>query len=206
MALDLKSTAARKNPWGAFEAYRRAVPEPQPGVKLVCKLTGFRQEPELFAALRQSVEARDDIVLIAEDLAAEDMTRLIASADILLSLHRAEGFGLLPAEAMWLGKCVVATGWSGNMDFMDEASSVLVPWRLIPVDDPQQQYAGGCWADPDLDYAATKLRDLIAEPENRAAIGLRAQAHAEAVFDRRGWLAHVLGLLGRSGPDAGLEM
>jgi glycosyltransferase involved in cell wall biosynthesis len=199
MALDLKSTAARKNPWGGFEAYRRAVPKPRPGVKLVCKLTGFRQEPELFATLQRGAEARDDIVLIAEDLAAEDMTRLIASADILLSLHRAEGFGLLPAEAMWLGKCVVATGWSGNMDFMDEASSVVVPWRPIPVDDPQQQYAGGCWADPDLDYAAARLHDLIADPENRAALGRRAQARAEAVFDRTAWLSHVLGLLGQPG-------
>jgi glycosyltransferase involved in cell wall biosynthesis len=201
MALDLKSTAARKNPWGALEAYRRATPEPRPGVKLVCKLTGFRQEPELFAALRQGVEGRDDIVLIAEDLTAEDMVQLIASADILLSLHRAEGFGLLPAEAMWLGKCVVATGWSGNMDFMDEGSSVLVPWRLIAVDDPQQQYAGGCWADPDLDHAAARLRDLIDAPEERAALGLRARARAEAVFDRRIWLSHVLGMLGRPEAD-----
>lgn len=201
MALDLKSTAARKNPWGGFEAYRRAVPTPQPGVKLVCKLTGFRQEPGLFAALQQSVEARDDIVLIAEDLTTEDMTRLIASTDILLSLHRAEGFGLLPAEAMWLGKCVVATGWSGNMDFMDEASSVLVPWRPIPVDDPQQQYVGGYWADPDLDHAAARLRELIADPAARVALGLQAQARAELIFDRQVWLSNVLGMLGHAKSD-----
>ncbi|MGC1302308.1 MAG: glycosyltransferase family 4 protein, partial [Caulobacteraceae bacterium] len=169
MALDLKSTAARKNPRGGLDAFRRAVPEPRPDVRLICKLSGAQQEPALFAALTRETEAREDIILISESLTADDMIRLIASADILLSLHRAEGFGLLPAEAMWLGKCVVATGWSGNMDFMDEASSVLVPWRPLPVDDPQTLYAGGWWADPDIDAAADSLRNLIADPAARAA-------------------------------------
>jgi glycosyltransferase involved in cell wall biosynthesis len=200
MALDLKSTAARKNPWGGLEAYRRAMPEPSADVRLVCKLSGARQEPTLFAALKQEAETRSDIVLLSEDLSGEDMTRLIASADILLSLHRAEGFGLLPAEAMWLGKCVVATAWSGNMDFMDEASSVLVGWRPIPVEDPQALYSGGWWADPDLDAAATALRALIADPGARAALGARAQARAEEVFDRRKWLSHVSGMLGQPRP------
>ena len=197
VALDLKSTAARKNPWGALEAYRRAVPEPRSDARLVCKLTGVRQEPELFEALRQEANARQDIILISQDLSSEDMTRLIASADILLSLHRAEGFGLLPAEAMWLGKCVVATAWSGNMDFMDESSSVLVPWRPIPVDDPQQLYTGGWWADPDIDVAAASLRALIADPQARISLGAGAKARAEAVFDRKAWLSHVLGMLGQ---------
>jgi len=204
MALDLKSTAARKNPWGGLEAFRRAMPEPRAGVRLVCKLSGARQEPALFDALKQEAETRSDIVLLSEDLSTEDMTRLIASADILLSLHRAEGFGLLPAEAMWLGKCVVATAWSGNMDFMNEASSVLVGWRPIPVEDPQALYAGGWWADPDLDAAAAALRTLIADPSARSALGARARARAEEVFDRRKWLSHVSSMLGQPRPpDSG---
>ena len=50
-------------------------------------------------------------------LAPEDRHALTACADIVLSLHRGEGFGLVMAEAMLLGKPVVATGWSGNTDY-----------------------------------------------------------------------------------------
>src|SRR5665811_1018703 len=82
------------------------------------------------------------------------------------SLHRSEGLGLTMAEAMAWGKPVIATGYSGNLDFMTEENSFLVPWTpaQIPVDaDPYP--AGGTWADPDLDAAARLMRSVVAEPE-----------------------------------------
>ena len=68
-----------------------------------------------------------------------DMSGLMAAADIVLSLHRSEGFGLVPAEAMQLGKPVVATGWSGNMDFMNARNSAPVSYSLVPVQDPRRR-------------------------------------------------------------------
>jgi len=68
------------------------------------------------------------------------MAGLVASADVVLSLHRAEGFGLLLAEAMLHEVPVVATNWSGNVDFMSAEDSGLVGYRLVPPNDPQGTY------------------------------------------------------------------
>ena len=98
---------------------------------------------------------------------------LIAAADIVLSLHRSEGFGLIPATGMLLGRPVVATGWSGNMGFMTAESSVLVDYKLIPAVDPRGVYrvADGMWAEPDLDSAVAGLRALAESAAMRARIG-----------------------------------
>ena len=131
------------------------------------------------------------------------MLSLVASADIVLSLHRAEGFGLLLAEAMWLSKAVVATGWSGAMDFMDETSAALVDWTLTPARDPQGMYdSGALWADPDIVDAARQLSRLIADPLARTRLGAAARLRAERSFDRYGWLPTLReALAGASDPD-----
>ncbi len=188
-AFDLKSTAARKNPGGALQAYLAAVPKPGPSACLVCKVVGAEASPEIFAELQAQIATRPDLILIREELSGQDMLRLIASADIVLSLHRAEGFGLLLAEAMWLSKPVVATGWSGAMDFMDETSAALVKWTLSPARDPQGMYdTGALWAEPDIADAARKLSRLIADPLARAQLGAAARARAETCFSRGTWL------------------
>ena len=195
-ALDLKSTSARKNPHGAIAAYRRAVPEPDGRSLLVCKLSGGGQAPERLAEIQAAIAGRPDIRLMQEVLSEADMTRLIASVDIVLSLHRAEGFGLLAAEALWLGKPVVATAWSGVMDFLDADSTALVPWTRSPVQDVQAMYAGGWWAEPDLVAAADHIRHLIDDPGARARLGERAAAKAARVFDAGEWIETVRALLG----------
>ncbi len=199
-ALDLKSTSARKNPLGAIAAYRRAVPVPDGSSLLVCKLSGGADAPERLAEVQAAIEDRCDIRLFQQVLSEPDMTRLIASADVVLSLHRAEGFGLLPAEALWLGKPVVATAWSGVMDFLDTGSAGLVPWTRSPVQDVQAMYAGGWWAEPDLDAAADQLRRLIADPLAREGLGARARTRAAEVFDAAAWIGSVRPLLGLPAP------
>ena len=201
-ALDLKSTSARKNPHGAIAAYRRAVPEPDGRSLLVCKLSGGCHAPQRLAEIQAAAAGRPDIRLMQEVLSEADMTRLIASVDIVLSLHRAEGFGLLAAEALWLGKPVVATAWSGVMDFLDADSTALVPWTRSPVQDVQAMYAGGWWAEPDLVAAADLIRHLIDDPGARARLGARAAAKAARVFDAGEWMETVSGLLGVGTPDA----
>ena len=174
-AFDFRSSIARKNPLGALEAFRRArALTPTPAV-LVFKTVGSEAAPEALASLRQAIGDADDVRLLVEPMSPGDKDRLVASCDILLSLHRAEGFGLFPAEAMAAGKAVVATGWSGNLDFMDEHSAVLAPFRLVAVEDAQGVYAGGQWADPDLDFAARALARLIDDPIERRALGERAR-------------------------------
>ena len=124
------------------------------------------------------------------------MRTLMASVDVVISLHRSEGFGLFLAEAMCLGKPVVATGWSGNMDFMDEKSAGLVRYCLVRGGVEAGPYAGGQWAEPDVDHAAQLIGRLIREPEHRAAMGRAALAKAEACFSQARWMAGVRGSLG----------
>ena len=104
------------------------------------------------------------------------MAGLMAAADIVLSLHRSEGFGLVPAQAMALGKPVVATGWSGNLEFMTKDNSALVYYSLVPVRDPEGAFdaAGQKWADADVDHAAAWLRRLADDADLRASMGAAA--------------------------------
>jgi len=179
-AFDFRSSMARKNPLGALEAYRRARQRSTVPAMLVFKTVGAAAEPAAVAALRAAIGEADDVRLLTEPMSADDRDRLLVSSDILLSLHRAEGFGMIPAEAMAAGKPVVATGWSGNLDFMDEDSAVLVPATMVPVQDPQGVYAHDVWADPDIDVAADALVALIDDPAARATLGARARAKIEA--------------------------
>jgi glycosyltransferase involved in cell wall biosynthesis len=173
---DLRSTRARKNPDAAVEAYLQAFPEPDGRTMLVCKVTASDKAPAEFAKLKSRIGDRQDIRLLTERLEDDGVWRLIASADVLLSLHRSEGYGLVLAEAMKLRRCVVATGWSGNMDFMDAGNSVPIPFRRVPVKDPQKQYIAPdqSWADADIAAAADALRRLQADPAERGQLGERA--------------------------------
>ncbi|PLR21505.1 glycosyl transferase family 1 [Caulobacter flavus] len=174
-AFDFRSSIARKNPLGAIEAYRRAAARSAAPSMLVLKTVGAEDAPEAAAAVRAAIGEAGGVRLLTESMSADDRDRLLASSDILLSLHRAEGFGLFPAEAMAAGKAVVATGWSGNLDFMDQDNAVLAPAGLIPVEDAQGLYADDVWADPDLDAAAAALAALIDDAGARAALGRRAR-------------------------------
>lgn len=175
-AFDFRSSIARKNPLGALEAYRRAAARSATPTMLIMKTVGAEDAPQAAAVVREAIGEATDVRLLTEPMSAEDRDYLLAACDILLSLHRAEGFGLFPAEAMAAGKPVVATGWSGNLDFMDADSAVLVPAGLVPVEDPQGLYADDVWADPDLEAAACALAGLIDDPAARAALGQRARA------------------------------
>ena len=153
---DSRSSFTRKNPSAAVEAFRRAFGD-SPSARLVLKLNGRGAEVD---DLRSSVGDMPNVTTIAEFLDDGALARLYRSTDVLLSLHRAEGFGLPLLEAMSHGVPVVGTDWSGNTEFMTEENSMLVPYRLVPVTDAAGIYTTGTWAEPDVDVAADMLREL----------------------------------------------
>jgi glycosyltransferase involved in cell wall biosynthesis len=100
---------------------------------------------------------------------------LIKLCDCFLSLHRSEGFGRGLAEAMYLGKPVIATGYSGNLDFTNEHNSCLVDYRLIPVRDHEYPFASGQkWADPDIEHAVWFMKRVVNEPQYAQTLGRHA--------------------------------
>lgn len=195
MAFDLRSTAQRKNPYAALRAFRKAKSQTARAALLVCKVVGADLYPETFSALAADVANDPAIRLMTESLSAADMAVLTASSDIILSLHRSEGYGLLLAEAIWLGKPTLATGWSSNVEFMDPASSQLVDYDLIPVDGDGAIYQVGRWAAADEDDAARKLARMIEDDAWRAELAAATARNGHVSFDRATWLDAVRRLL-----------
>ena len=172
------SSVARKNPQGTIEAFLRAFPTAAPGgPQLLVKTIDEDAHPAELAALQALTEPHGHIHLLPGYLDRAGMDDLIAAADVVVSLHRAEGLGYTPAEAMALGRAVIATGYSGNLEYMSADNAVLVPAPLISIGDDGGPYpAESRWADPDLDAAATAMRELAADPARRQALATRAAA------------------------------
>jgi glycosyltransferase involved in cell wall biosynthesis len=154
---DFLSVVARKNPLGLVEAYRRAFPTVGP-TRLVLKSINGSVFPPEREELLDAIADRSDIELWDRYLSAEERLALVAGADCFASLHRSEGLGLTMAEAMAAGTPVIASAYSGNLDFMDERSALLVGGREIEIGPGQYYPANGHWFDPDIDEAATLMR------------------------------------------------
>lgn len=162
---DYLSTLERKNPLGAIDAYHRAF-RPEDGAVLVVKSVNGQHRPERLAEVRAAVADRADVVLIDRTLSGVERDRLIAACDCLLSLHRSEGHGLPLAEAMALGKPVVATAYGGNIEFMSERNSYLVDWAHARVGEQVEHYpSSASWAEPDVEHAARLLRAVARHPD-----------------------------------------
>lgn len=181
VAFNLASSLERKNPMAAIAAFRAAFGTRSDRL-LLLKIGNAGHAPADFAQLAAAVADVPNIRLETRTLPVADAHALTNVADIVLSLHRSEGFGLVPAEAMLLGRPVVATGWSGNMTFMDDSCAALVGYRLVPARDPRGVYAvpGATWAEPDIGEAAEWLLRLAGDAGLRARIGAAGQAAARA--------------------------
>ena len=181
-AFDLNSSIHRKNPMGAVRAFSLAFGT-RKDVALVIKINGALADPRA-RDLRELLARTKNAVVIETYLSYDDNIAVIAACDAYVSLHRAEGFGYGPFEAMTLGKPVVATGWSGNMDYMDETNSLPVQYVLTPVSTLLRDYAQtrfdhtAYWAEPDIHHAATLMIRVVSDATFAANIGQRAQARA----------------------------
>lgn len=172
---DSRSSLMRKNVAGAIDAFRTAFGG-APQARLLLKLGGAVEDTR---DLEEMVGGAPNIVVHRNFLDAAELSDLYRSADVLLSLHRAEGFGLPMLEAMAHGLPVIATGWSGNLEFMDRASAILVPYRLVPVADPAGIYEGSVWAEPITAVAVMALRRLAEDRDYYERMS--AAAHLAAV-------------------------
>jgi glycosyltransferase involved in cell wall biosynthesis len=182
------SSDARKNPWAVVEAFRRAFPAQEQGTSahLVIKANDLDRFPELATHLAQAVASVNG-TLISRQMSREDMDCLLATCDVYLSLHRSEGFGLGMAEAMAMGKPVIATGYGGNVDFMPPGSAALVGYSIRPITKRDHRFGaefgdwytpGQLWAEPDVEQASRWLRWLAGSEERRREMGARG---AEAI-------------------------
>jgi glycosyltransferase involved in cell wall biosynthesis len=191
--VDPTSDPVRKNPFAAIEAFRRAFGDNE-RAWLVVKLNNATQKGDvhpLVPRIRAHCRAHPRIHLVDETLSYSDVLSLYASCDVFVALHRAEGLGLGPLEAMALGRPVVATGWSGNMTYMNYDNACLVRYKLIsvagslPVYTRQFLETDALWADPDVGHAAVWMKRLAQDQDFRARLGRRA-AESIAEFIRKG--------------------
>src|SRR5690606_26031032 len=117
--------------------------------------------------------------LIDHNLSRAELVGLIEACDCYVSLHRSEGLGLTMAEAMLLGKPVIATGYSGNLEFMDRSNSLLVGYDLVPIGRDIPPYPGDLlWAEPSCAEAAEAMCWVHEHPDEARALGERARRSA----------------------------
>jgi glycosyltransferase involved in cell wall biosynthesis len=179
---DFLSVVNRKNPLGLVEAYRRAFPTVGT-TRLVLKSINGSVFPREREQLLDAIADRSDIELWDRYLGADERLALVAGADCFASLHRSEGLGLTMAEAMAAGTPVIASAYSGSLDFMDERSALLVGGREIEIGPGQYYPANGHWFDPDLDQAAGLMRLVHDDADLReqlSSAGRRAIARFSA--------------------------
>jgi glycosyltransferase involved in cell wall biosynthesis len=175
---DFYSTAERKNPVGLVEAFKHAF-SPEDDAFLLVKSINGDKHPDELERVRRATENRPDIHVVDGFVPADHVRAFAALSDCTVSLHRSEGFGLTLAEAMAHGKPVVATGYSGNLTFMNDANSFLVPYTLVELEDEVGPYpAGSTWAEPDLAEAARLMRHVKDDPDDARA---RAERGRETI-------------------------
>ena len=194
------SSFERKNPLAAVRAFVDALGD-RDDAFLVLKTSAARTSTQALARLRQAAAVHPRILLVDELWSPVQLGMLLAEADAHLSLHRSEGFGLVIAEAMLRGTPVVATAWSGNLDFCPPDFTYPVPARLVPVADDHPDFRGlagrAHWADPDIDAAAAHLRTIYADRDAARRRAEAARASLEAYLAAHGY-DQALGRLRKS--------
>lgn len=183
VTFDFSSRMERKNPEAAIRAFRAAFPPERRDVRLLVKSSNGYRFPHWIKRIFELAEGDDRIIIRDDVIDRAHLNALQRCCDAYVSLHRAEGFGMGLAECMAIGKPVIATGWSGNMEFMDATSAALVDFSLVAVG--EGEYPGGegqRWADADVAQAAALMRRLADDPAAAAALGSAGRQHVEAIL------------------------
>jgi glycosyltransferase involved in cell wall biosynthesis len=178
---DMGSVMERKNPLGLIRAFRQAFAPNEP-VDLVIKVSHAESNPNGRAALLEAAK-QAGVTIFEGVMSREESLGLIGCADAYVSLHRAEGLGLTLAEAMLMGKPVIATGYSANLDFMTADTGFLVRHTMVEVGEGHAPYDPHAkWAAPDESHAAELMRLVVNEPKLATEVGKNAKAAAGEIF------------------------
>ena len=173
---DASSVMARKNPMAAVRAFQKAFNKSDSRVGLVLKIrerNPFRRD---MSSLRREIAGWPNIYLLEQSMSRQEINSLIAVTDCFVSLHRSEGFGLVPAEAMSLGKPVIMTEWSGNTDYMTPDNSIGIKYELVKLQRDYGPYkAGQVWAEPDVEQAADWMTKFAGDHDLAHAVGQRGR-------------------------------
>ncbi|MGU3417780.1 glycosyltransferase [Methylobacterium sp. D54C] len=170
-AFDAKSVLYRKNPGAALNAFRRAFGA-RSDVHLIIKVTGAEVMNLDYQRFKSDAARYQNVSIIEGTFTREKSFTLLASTDVYISLHRAEGFGLTCAEAMAMQKPVVASSYSGNMDYM-EGYPGLVSGEITTSQEKYGPYSAGCsWFEADIDQAASIMTSFLDTKVRRNAVKL----------------------------------
>lgn len=170
---DFDSFPARKNPEAAVKAFKMAFFNGE-DVLLTIKTRGSADAGRRKWLVEQAL-SDTRITLIDKTISTESVNIMMRSHDVFLSLHRSEGFGLGCAEALAVGNIVISTDYGGTRDFISEETGFPVEWKRISIKEGEYVEAeGGTWADPSIEHAAQRLREVYDAPKlawKRALLG-----------------------------------
>lgn len=180
---DFNSTLLRKNPEGAIAAFKQAFRQDDPEVGLVIKVNNAT--PECMDTLGAMLAGYENVHYITRTMDKSEVNSLIHCADVFVSIHRAEGFGLVLAEAMLLKTACIATNWSSNTEFMNGDTACMVSYEKKQIAGGEGSYPpGATWADPSVEETAMYMRKLKEDPEFYQKLVDRAYDHASSVLGK----------------------
>lgn len=164
MMYDSASVMERKNPKSVIKAFQMAFDKSNQDVGLVIKMKSNSETEEAY--LRKELEGYTNVYFIKKVLTKPQVDSLIKCVDVLVSLHRSEGFGLPLAEAMLIGTPVIATNWSANTEFMNSDVACMVDYKLVTLTEDIGPFKKGQrWADADIQQAAAYMQELYEKRE-----------------------------------------
>jgi len=187
---DFRSYIHRKNPQALIDVFDRVCSaRPRADIRVVIKVHGedaslqAKKDFQDFVSRIYISRYKNKIIIIDKLFTENEIRNLLRCSDCFVSLHRSEGYGLGIAEAMYLGKPVIATAYSGNLDFMSDETGFPVDYTLIPVEAGQYpHHEDNVWADANKDQAADYMMQLIDNPTLGQCLGIRASQHIRTHF------------------------
>lgn len=195
---DANSSIERKNPEAAIRAFASAFSPGEP-VQLVLRASNAhrREHRERLKAMLRAVSPGQRVQVRLEPMSHAALLRLVSAVDCYMSLHRAEGFGYTCAEAMAYGIPVIATGYSGNLQFMNRENSFLVDWTERSVEVPDGPFQrGSVWAEPSVEHAAALMREVYERGAEGRQIGARGARDVRSLLSAEAVGRRVADLLG----------
>ena len=180
---DTNSVLQRKNPLGVLRAFKSAFAGSDQSVGLVMKFNNPDYREPLLQSVREEMAGMENVIVIDRIMDRDEVASLIKACDCFVSLHRSEGFGLGPAEAMSLAKPAIITNWSGNVDYMTPDNSIAIDYELVKLGQDYGPYkAHQSWAEPDVEQAGDWMKKLASDPSLGLRLGHEAQQTIAALF------------------------